>query len=180
MARPSTIDRNALLDAAERVITGEAAGRLTIDAVAAEAGVSKGGVLYSFPSKDALIQALVERYVATYDADIDQAATLRVDGLRAGIRAYVDAVRPATDAERRSTVAILAAAAHNPALLAPLQDFYRRHRARIDAHGQDDEAFIAFLAVEGLVMLELLGLTDFSAEQWTRVKTALDRLLGSV
>ncbi len=51
MGRKQTIDRSALLDAAERVVLRDGAGQLTMDAVAAEAGVSKGGVLYAFPSK---------------------------------------------------------------------------------------------------------------------------------
>ncbi|HZB75928.1 MAG TPA: TetR family transcriptional regulator, partial [Solirubrobacteraceae bacterium] len=46
MARPSR--REALLDAAIRVIRRDGAQKLTLDAVAAEAGVSKGGILYHF------------------------------------------------------------------------------------------------------------------------------------
>jgi len=51
--RPAT--RDVILDAAERVVSREGSGRLTIDAVVRESGFSKGGVLYNFPSKQALI-----------------------------------------------------------------------------------------------------------------------------
>ena len=34
---------------------------LTLDAVGAATGVSKGGVLYHFPTKEALVAALVEQ-----------------------------------------------------------------------------------------------------------------------
>ena len=67
MGRKQTIDRGALLDAAERVVLRDGAGQLTMDAVASEAGVSKGGVLYAFPSKDALIDALFSRVFAAMD-----------------------------------------------------------------------------------------------------------------
>ena len=41
MGRRRTIDRNAILQAAERVVHRSGAARLTLDAVAAEAGISK-------------------------------------------------------------------------------------------------------------------------------------------
>ena len=40
--------RKRLLDAAAAVVRRDGAGALTLDAVAAEAGVSKGGLLYHF------------------------------------------------------------------------------------------------------------------------------------
>ena len=43
--------RQAILEAAERVVTEAGAAHLTLDAVAGKAGVSKGGLLYHFPSK---------------------------------------------------------------------------------------------------------------------------------
>ena len=36
---------------------------LTLEAVAREAGVSKGGLLYHFPSKEALISGMIGRLV---------------------------------------------------------------------------------------------------------------------
>ena len=53
-----------MLDAAEVVLTEQGAWRLTLDAVAEQAQVSKGGLLYHFPTKDALLQALVDRLAA--------------------------------------------------------------------------------------------------------------------
>lgn len=43
MGRHKTIDQEALLDAAEAVVMHGGAGNLTFDAVARQAGVSKGG-----------------------------------------------------------------------------------------------------------------------------------------
>lgn len=48
MGRRRTIDRDQLLDAAEAVIAREGAAGLTIDAVAKEMGITKGGVQYCF------------------------------------------------------------------------------------------------------------------------------------
>jgi|FEC22Drversion2_1045045.scaffolds.fasta_scaffold01487_5 AcrR family transcriptional regulator len=55
--------RNAsaeILEAARTVIRRDGPGRLTIERVAAEVGMSKAGVLYNFPSKVRLVEALLE------------------------------------------------------------------------------------------------------------------------
>ncbi|GAA4734552.1 TetR/AcrR family transcriptional regulator [Isoptericola chiayiensis] len=54
------------------VTTGERAA--TLDAVADRAGVSKGGLLYHFGSKDALVDGLVEHLTELITADV---ATMR-------------------------------------------------------------------------------------------------------
>ena len=61
MKRTDTGLRDALLDAAEAVVARQGVANLTFDAVAAEAGMSKGGLLHHFRSKDRLIEALVTR-----------------------------------------------------------------------------------------------------------------------
>lgn len=66
MARPS--NREKVLDAFEDlVIEGGMAG-VTLEAVADLAGVSKGGLLYHFPSKDALVEGFVQRLSDRVDA----------------------------------------------------------------------------------------------------------------
>ena len=61
MTRVNPTVRDQLLDAAETVAVREGVSRLTFDAVAAEAGVSKGGLLHYFTNKDQLIEAMVQR-----------------------------------------------------------------------------------------------------------------------
>ena len=69
MSRPSARER--LLDAAATVVRRDGAQALTLDAVAAEAGVSKGGLLYHFRSKRDLLDALVGRWLDGWQADMD-------------------------------------------------------------------------------------------------------------
>ncbi len=53
--------RSQLLDAAEAVVAAEGVRALTLDAVAARSGISKGGLLYHFRSKEDLAAAMIER-----------------------------------------------------------------------------------------------------------------------
>jgi AcrR family transcriptional regulator len=61
MASPKPDARYKVLEAAVAIVAREGAAHLTIDAVAAQAGLSKGGVLYHFPSKRALLDGMLER-----------------------------------------------------------------------------------------------------------------------
>lgn len=70
MPRTSSI-RRPLLDAAAEIIATRGGSALTLEAVAEQAGVSKGGLLYHFPSKDALMRALLEHLSAEHFAAID-------------------------------------------------------------------------------------------------------------
>lgn len=64
--------RDRLLDAFERLIVGSGSRAATLDAVAAEAGVSKGGLLYHFHSKEALVDAMIERLRRQADEDAER------------------------------------------------------------------------------------------------------------
>lgn len=68
---PSTRDR--ILDALEQLLLESGPLHTTLDAVAAAAGVSKGGLLYHFPSKDAMLAAMVRRLGTRADAQFEAA-----------------------------------------------------------------------------------------------------------
>ena len=55
--------RDRILDAAAQLVGEVGSGRLTLDAVAERAGLSKGGLLYNFPSKEALLTGMIERMI---------------------------------------------------------------------------------------------------------------------
>ena len=65
--------RRRIVDAAEEVVLRDGVARLTLDAAAAEAGLSKGGVLYHFASRDALVAGMVDRIIVEFDRDLDAA-----------------------------------------------------------------------------------------------------------
>lgn len=73
MARPS--NREAILDAFERVLIERGNAETTVEAVAVSAGVSKGGLLYHFGTKDELFSAFGDRITERIDAAIADAPT---------------------------------------------------------------------------------------------------------
>jgi len=62
MAQPAPATRQALLDAAERLMLAHGVGATTVDQICDAASVTKGACFHYFASKDALAQATLERF----------------------------------------------------------------------------------------------------------------------
>jgi AcrR family transcriptional regulator len=76
---PPPAARDKVLDAFEAILLAHGERAATLEAVAAAAGVSKGGLLYHFGSKQALMQGLLERLEALVDKDVEAMRTA-IDG----------------------------------------------------------------------------------------------------
>lgn len=65
-----TSARDRVLDAYEELLAEQSERAATLDAVAARAGVSKGGLLYHFASKEALASGVLDRFADLIEDDI--------------------------------------------------------------------------------------------------------------
>ncbi|MDC7802931.1 TetR/AcrR family transcriptional regulator [Microbacterium sp.] len=74
MSRPP-LAREKVLDAFEAILVDEGERAATIDATARAAGVSKGGLLYHFASKEMLEAGLIERLQTLVDEDVAAMST---------------------------------------------------------------------------------------------------------
>lgn len=165
MGRHAQNAREPIIDAAEDVVIEVGARHLTLDAVAKQAGVSKGGVLYHFPSKEALLHAMLDRRVQS--EQMKRAKWTRVQGgPEAGLAAYVFSCLERNGRMQKLGVALLAAVAHDPRLLLPYRKEYRRLLDEFSREGLSlKRAATVMLAVDGLRFMELLSLAPFTAEE---------------
>jgi AcrR family transcriptional regulator len=162
-----------LLDAAERLVSESGAAHLTLEAVARAAGVSKGGLLYHFPSKEALLQAMIDRHLRDIGA--------RIAGLEADGRSPADRLRERIrmrlhcGTERRSVgAALIAACAVNPALMNGCRARYRELADElVKLDGGFERAALVLLAVDGLLFGELLHVSPYTAAERARLVEAL-------
>jgi len=71
--KKSAHSREAILDAAASLVHEQGASSLTLDATCARAGMSKGGLLYHFRSKEDLLLALVDHRQCLLEEAIQEA-----------------------------------------------------------------------------------------------------------
>ena len=89
---PAVSQRNRILDAAERLLGRFGYRKMTVDDIAAEAGIGKGTVYLSFPSKEEVVLSTVDRIVERVCAAMREEAAgdaSAPDRLRAMLRARV-------------------------------------------------------------------------------------------
>ena len=65
-----TSKRDSILQAALHVVETDGVTAVTYESVAAASGLTKGGLLYHFPSKDALVLALHEHLAERWDHEM--------------------------------------------------------------------------------------------------------------
>ena len=170
-----------ILDAAGAVLRRGGARGLTIDAVAAEAGLSKGGVLHHYASKDALILALVARKLGELRAGIAGCEPAQPPGGSALPLAMVAHARAAYGGEDEFSRALLLASVENPEALVGYRTFISERLARMGAAegGCGPGAAILF-AIVGLMMGRSLGFHDLSAEEVAPLFDALERAARAI
>lgn len=175
MESGSISKRAACLRAACQYIRQKGAAQLTLDAVAKEAGVSKGGLLYHFPSKEALIKALMEDFLDRFDQDTETEAAAHTDlSANHWARAYLIQTSRLSQEDMELNSAIMAAAALNPELLQPIKERYDLWQRRIDGASNPVAATVIRLAADGLFFSELFGFAPLPEE---RRAEAIDYML---
>jgi AcrR family transcriptional regulator len=168
--------RDKLLNAAEQVVARDGVSNLTLDAVARETGVSKGGLLYHFPSKSALVIAVVERLATRCESMHADALAAEPAEPGAFTRAYLNArLRPHEPQESLIQTALIAAAGTDPQYLDPFRQRLTHWQQRLENDGIDPAtACIVRLAIDGLCLGEVFGMPVPSGELRQRV---LDKLV---
>jgi len=167
---PTRPDKKLLiLDAAASVVDDQGAGHLTIDAVAAKAGLSKGGVLYHFPNKQTLLRGMLDQVIESQKQRIEHNSRTR-----GGAHAHVSAVlQPLPKSEWTASLAILAAAAEDPDLLAQARTYMRQVLDELADGPHFADALMVVIAAEGLRIMDTLALVPLTAKERKSLKARL-------
>jgi AcrR family transcriptional regulator len=173
--------RARILAAAEQLSCEAGPARLSLEAVAARAGVSKGGLLYHFRSKHDLLRALVAAHVEELRDAIDRHApgALVAGDAPAAARGYLAALQEMLAGADRPPAGVFAALAEDPEFIAPLRDFRAELRGLFRRASDPAVAEVVFLACEGLVHEELTDAGSYDAAARQAVFAALAAMLGS-
>ena len=171
--------RDKILAAAEELARVAGPGNLSLDAVAARAGVSKGGLLYHFPTKAKLLEALVEQFLASFDRSLSEREAETGGAPDTLVRAYLDILVGEHLCHRPPPSGLLAALGEDPSFLAPVQRFDRRLLDRMTANASDPTvALIVFLSLHGMKSTQLLNIQSVTDKEFKSVVARLYDLIG--
>ncbi len=174
--RPNSYD--TIIDAAGAVVIEAGASHMTLDAVAAKAGVSKGGLLHHFPTKVALLEAMIKRQIKIKQDARKKISEELPDGPTRQLKGFLLSVLYRDRGSDRLGASLLAAVAHNPRLNEPVREIVKEVYGEFASPGvKFERAAIIALAADALWMQEMLSISPFNEEQRDKIIEGLLKLL---
>lgn len=167
--------RTEILDAAVRVVDAAQGIDITYESVAREAGLSKAGLMYHFPTKDALMIAVIEHVVDRWQHDLQTVLAIPFEDstLTERVEAFVRFAGEGSVTQGEFVV--FAEAVRRPDLAAPWLSYLRTW---FDFDEADTSSLLlVWLAANGLWISEATGILELTDRQRERL---LRRLLGFV
>jgi AcrR family transcriptional regulator len=177
--------RERLLEAAERVVISRGVAGLTFDAVAREAGVSKGGLLHYFVSKEALLNAMLQRmadFIGQSHARVLESIPPGPGRVAKAVLAWAFGHEELSLNEQRYerlAAVFLSAFHYDPALLDPMRAFSAQLKASLIADGlSEGDALVLLTACDGIFMAHMFKTYVLSPADMAAMRATLYRLAG--
>ena len=167
MGRKKEISTDSILDAAEQVIVQIGVAKLTIDAVAAQAKISKASVLYVHKTKQALLEAVITRAMERDDLmHHEMELTLDKDDSVA-LKGRIEVAKtPPPEEFRPIALSLSSALILNEGLRKTMQQHQAEVIERITTTSTHPRgAMLAYLALEGFKFLDHLDFYKWSAAE---------------
>lgn len=170
----SKVDKETIIRAAEEVVREKGARKLTLDAVAAQCGLSKGGLLHHFRTKQALLKAMLESTVSRELEMVSEFCAGESGGVTLASR--IQGLFALMENDEGLPRSLIAAVAEDPALLEPIKAKEARTRREICDTASDPElAQLLLFAARGIFLGRVLGVMEPGDPELDRLR---DRLLA--
>lgn len=169
--------RDKILAAAEELVAEQGAGKLTLDAVAKRAGISKGGLIHNFASKEQLLQAMVEHMLHLFQQRLAAEKAKEAPTPTGEFKTILRLGLELDEQFLKVSSGLLAAASAQPKLLEPVRTWYHQYYSGL-AKGDLKFPLAAILALasDGMYLLNLLGLLSLTGEQKKQVEEEILKL----
>ncbi len=165
--------RQRILDAAATLADQEGVNAVSLERVADRAGVSKGGLLYHFKTKEALLAAMLQSVMDAHDEEVQR----RVEAGEDFMSAVVEHCLSDHDKPSNLMSAFIAAVATDGSA----RDLVRRkkeawHKELMDAGMSESQALLFGLAMDGLFVGTALGVTELTDSDRQALRDSFRRL----
>ncbi len=153
---------------------------MTLDGVAERAQVSKGGLMYSYPTKVALLQGMIRRLLDNLELMREQLRAQSVQGKPSELMIEIKMLSQMDRMGSSPSAALLAAIANQPDLMEPFRDeMTRRFAERFLCEQNPDRSTVLFLAALGLHFAALLNVPFLDRPQREQAFKNLLRLAAN-
>lgn len=150
--------RQRLLDCAAQILVERGLAGLTVQAVADAAGVTKGGLLHHYPSKQKLTEAVFAEMLRVLDAEIDDALAKDPEPHGRFTRAYVCAsIRLDAAPGPNPCTALSLSTLTDPALRKAWGDWLKARLGRHQDTDADPALQLVRYAIDGVWLAELMA-----------------------
>ncbi|ATI11115.1 MULTISPECIES: TetR/AcrR family transcriptional regulator [Acetobacter] len=178
---PESVKSN-LLDAAAEILIHESAQKLTLNLVAQKAGVSKGGLLHHFPSKEKLLDGLFHRELNLFRDEIQ--AAMEKDPVETGraARAYIG-LGNASNPQDKSYIILRQLLSIMLSDNTLSQEWTRIYWQTIKSTGLFEESsplmILCCLAADGLSLWEILGADKLNSINCEDIQRIIEKITYS-
>ena len=171
----TTVTKDKICEAAMQLAIRDGLLAMTLENVAKQAGISKGGVMYHFPSKDELVRGVLDYFSEQCETMLMRRVIDDPEPRLRWARCMLDCLFPeSAESDRRTDVeeissdvlsrffmAMLAGAVTSPAAMLPLRELATRMRKRFMSDPNEGmEQILVWLAIDGLFLWQFMGLID--------------------
>jgi len=167
----SKLTRDAAIKAAVEIIERDGLGKLTIDAIARESGISKGGVLHHFKTKDAVLNGIFQRQIDTSRSSFKEYFDdLPSDTKEPTLKTQIEILRRAIMHQKSTIFALAGALSASEEILSTILDQERNNIEIIKAEAPDANiALVRWAAAQGLALSSILGMCPLSEQERDRL-----------
>ncbi|WP_413714070.1 TetR/AcrR family transcriptional regulator [Serratia marcescens] len=167
--RPQSIDRDYVMNVAERIIINEGISALTIGYLAKRSGISKGGAQYIFENKENLVNEVFKRLTSRYEESISKVA----DGaLSASDRIKANITLTFQDSKENSArvAGLTSAILREPIYMNLYKKWYASMYSELDTSTHEGRLLrLKLLATEGAYMLRYFGFMNIDEKMWSDI-----------
>lgn len=169
MPRPRSIDRELLLNLAEATVAATGAAGLSFGSLAAASGVSRASVQSVFGTREALIAAMLERWLAQ-EGQRFAAAAGPSPTPEQRIRAHIATTAVEPEEGMRRSATLMASLAGSERQVRSAADWYQSRVGDLSASTPEARRLrTAFLAAEGAFFVRYLVGLPMSGALWREI-----------
>lgn len=178
MARHKDNARERLMGCMMDIVRDEGAGALTYDNLVAKSGLTRGGILYHFPSKESMLQGLVDHFMRQELGKVEERWEKHgktPDGL---LKAEIECALEADDKDQQISVSLLPVVIQNPAMMKEIQQIVEERYKNLDQTSVGfEKAALTLLVIDAFEMSKAFGFTLLSEKKRKQVLKLLYALV---